>query len=100
MSDLADKLARKGVTEDELARAKAQYSAAIKGWLTDNNFWLNNVLAKAQEDPTQLTDMRSASSDINQTTVADLNQLAHKYLGANRVFRYLIEPTARMPKKK
>jgi zinc protease len=97
---LADKLARKGITDDELDRAKAQYSAAMKGWLTDNNFWLTNVLAKAQEDPTQLTNVRSASSDIDQTTVADLSQLARKYLGANRVFRYIIDPSARIPKKK
>jgi zinc protease len=97
--DLADKLSRKGVTDDELARAKAQYSAAMKGWLTDNNFWLNSVMADAQENPTSLTDVRSAASDINETTVSDLNQLAHKYLGADRVFRYTIDPTARVPKK-
>lgn len=98
--DLADRLARKGITADELARAKAQYSAAMKGWLTDNNFWLNNVMADAQENPTSLSDIRTAASDISETTIADLNQLAHKYLGADKAFRYIVDPTARMPKKK
>jgi hypothetical protein len=98
--DLADVLARKGVGEDELGSAQAQFAAAMKGWMTDNNFWLNDVLADAQENLHRLDDARSAMADIHETTVADLNTLARRYLHAQQVFRYVIDPTARLPKKK
>jgi zinc protease len=98
--DLVAALSKKGITPDELMRAKAQHSAMLQAWKTDNTFWLGNVLSAAQERPGSLIDFRSAESDITQTSTADLNALARKYLGADRVFRYIIEPSARMPKKK
>ncbi|MFA5262444.1 MAG: insulinase family protein [Opitutaceae bacterium] len=98
--DLVAKLAKKGITRDELTRAKAQCSAAIKGWKTDNAFWVGNVLADAQERPVRLDDLRSAETDISQTSVADLNALARSYLVSDQIIRYIIDSNARMPKQK
>ncbi|HEY4249362.1 MAG TPA: insulinase family protein [Lacunisphaera sp.] len=95
--DLGGKLANKGVTVDELARAKAQYVVAAKGSQTDNNFWLT-VLGDAQARPESLTAARSMEGDISNTSIADLNILARRWLGTDKVFRYIIEPSARKPK--
>lgn len=100
MRDLVDKIAKKGVTTDELARVKAQQSAALQGWKTDNTFWLKNVLADAQERPSRLTDIRGAENAIAQTSLADLNALARKYLRSEHVLPYIIQPSARFPKGK
>lgn len=95
--DIAAKIATKGVTSDELTRAKAQSSVALRGAKTDNNYWLS-TLSDAQERPFRLDQVRSAASDIADTSAADLTALAGKYLGSERVFRYIIEPSARQPK--
>jgi len=56
------------------------------------------MLSDAQERSFRLDEVRSATSDIADTSVADLNALAGRYLGPERVFRYIIEPSARQPK--
>ena len=99
VSDLAATLEKEGITADELARAKAQTSATLQEAKTDNLYWLNAVLSEVQERPEYLADLRSAETDIAQTSVADLNALAHKYLRSDQAFRYIIEPDARMPKQ-
>jgi zinc protease len=96
---LADKLAKAGVKADELARAKAQYSAGMKASITENPFWLSKISA-AQERPASLDALLSAADDIARTSTKNLDALARKYLRADQGFRYIIEPNARMPKPK
>jgi zinc protease len=97
---LALALAEKGVTADELARAKAQTLATLARNHTNNGYWLHDVLSDSQQRPFRLDAARTAQSDVESATVAELNALAARYLGPERVFHYVIEPSALIPRKK
>ena len=51
---LADDLAQKGVTDDELNRARQPLLTALRESLRSNGYWLSNVLSRAQEKPEML----------------------------------------------
>jgi zinc protease len=97
---LALAIAEKGVTADELARAKAQALASLASEQNTNEYWLKDVLADSQQRPFRLEAERTARTDLSSATVADLNALAARYFGPDRVFHYLIVPSALIPKKK
>lgn len=92
--DLADELAQKGVTEDQLNRARQPMLTAIKDSLRSNGYWLF-VLALAQEKPEALDWPRSRLPDIGAITTAELSALAKKYLGRDRVSRATILPATK-----
>jgi zinc protease len=92
--DLADELAQKGVTEDQLNRARQPMVATIKDSLRSNGYWLF-VLALAQEKPEALDWPRTRLPDNEAITTAELSALAKKYLGRDRVSRATISPEAK-----
>src|SRR6185503_18673951 len=47
--DIADELSRKGVTDDEFARAREPVLSYFRQSLRENSYWLNAVLRSAQE---------------------------------------------------
>ena len=89
---LANDLAQKGVTEDELNRARQPLLTSLKESLRNNGYWLNNVLARAQEKPEMLDWARSRLADYEAITTEELSGLAKKYLGRTRVSRATILP--------
>jgi zinc protease len=89
---LADDLAQNGVTEDELARAKQPELTAIKESFRKNAYWLDDVLARAQEKPEVLDWARTRLADNEAITAADLNALAKTYLGRDRASRVIVRP--------
>jgi len=92
--DLADQLAQKGVTEDQLNRARQPMLTAIKDSLRSNGYWLF-VLALAQEKPEALDWPRSRLPDNEAITTTELSALAKKYLGRDRASRATILPAAK-----
>jgi zinc protease len=92
--DLADELAQKGVTEDQLNRARQPMLTAIKDSLRSNGYWLF-VLALAQEKPEALDWPRTRLADTAAITTAELSALAKKYLPRDRVSRATILPIAK-----
>lgn len=88
---LADDLARNGVTEDELNRARLPLLTQIRESLRNNGYWLN-ILARAQEKPEVLDYARTRLADVESITKAELDALARQYLGADRVFRVTVLP--------
>lgn len=88
---LADDLARNGVTEDELNRARLPLLTQIRESLRNNGYWLN-ILARAQEKPEVLDYARTRLADVESITKAELDELARRYLGADRVFRVTVLP--------
>jgi zinc protease len=92
--DLADELAQKGVTEDELKRAREPLLTAYKESLRSNNYWIS-VLAPAQEKPEVLDWTRTRFADVSSITTAELSALAKKYLTRDRVSRVTISPAAK-----
>ena len=90
--DLADSLAKQGVGEDELERAKAQRLAEARHRETDNAYWLMDVLQDAQTRPWRLEEARDLESAIEHVKKSDADGLAARFLGRENLFRFEIEP--------
>lgn len=89
---IADDLVKNGVTADELERAKKPILTALRESARTNPYWLNAVLANAQELPQRLDWCRSRYSDNESITAAELNELAKKYLPTSRTYRITVAP--------
>lgn len=89
----ADILA-KGITDDELARAKQPLLTSLRESARTNSYWVNSVLAQAQEKPEVLDWCRTRMADNEAVTKEDLEALAKQYLSPNRANRIIILPTA------
>ena len=59
-----------------------------------NQYWLDNVLSRAQERPEMLDWCRSRYADNEAITAAELTALAKEYLSAARASRVIVIPTA------
>ncbi len=89
---VADDLAKNGVTDDELARAKQPALTSARESLRTNAYWGTNVLGRAQEKPEMLDWARTRLPDLEAITAAELTTLAKAYLGADRASRVTIVP--------
>jgi zinc protease len=89
---VADDLATNGVTEDELKRAREPAITGIRQSLRSNSYWLNSVLARAQEKPEMLDRARTRLADWEAITTAELGALAKEYLGRTGVSRATVLP--------
>jgi zinc protease len=87
---VAKDLARNGVTEDELDRAKRPVLTAIRESFRDNEYWLINVLGNAQERPERLDWARHRERDFQSITKAELDTLAATYLAPERAIRFTV----------
>lgn len=90
--ELAADLARNGVTEDELERAKEPVLTALRESARTNGYWLGAVLLSAQEYPQRLEWSRSRYTGFESITTSELDVLAQAYLGDDRVFRVIVMP--------
>jgi zinc protease len=89
---IAGSLQTDGVTDDELERAKKPALTEIKESQRTNRYWLESVLALAQEEPQRLDWARTRTADIAAISKADLDTLAAGYLAPTRAFKFVIEP--------
>ncbi len=89
---VAADLATNGVTEDELLRAKQPILTALKESQRTNSYWLNTVLASAQEYPQKLEWSRTRVTDTEAITAAELSALAARYLPPERASQFIILP--------
>ncbi|PYK15052.1 MAG: peptidase M16, partial [Verrucomicrobia bacterium] len=92
VTSIADDLATNGVSEDELKRAREPWITAIQQSLRSNSYWLNSVLARAQERPEMLDQARRRLADVEAITTAELGALAKEYLGRTRASRATVLP--------
>ncbi len=90
--DLGNDLATKGVTDDELTRAREPILTGIRESLRNNGYWGAAVLARAQEKPEVLDWARSRVADFEGITAAELSTLAGSYLGREHASRVTILP--------
>jgi zinc protease len=91
---IGDDLAKKGVTDDELQRAREPIFKSMEQSLRDNGYWLSAVLARAQERSEVLNWSRQRLADTQAITAAELSALAASYLPRARASRVTILPTA------
>jgi zinc protease len=92
ITTLAAELAEKGVTEDELERAKKPVLTSLRESARTNQYWLSAVLSRAQERPEVLGWSRSRYADNEAITSAELTALAREYLPAKRASRVTVVP--------
>ena len=81
------------VTEDELERARRPRVEALRRSQNTNGFWMSE-LQDAQTDPARLPTLRSALSDMESATPADLQAVARKYLVPADAYRIQVTPRA------
>jgi zinc protease len=94
MRDEAAKLARDGATKDELERALNPILSNLEKSLRDNNYWIGTVMDQCQQDSKRIELARTRDADYASITVEEINQLAKKYLGAERAIFVSIKPAA------
>jgi len=82
----------KGVTEEELVRAKQPALTNIRQSQRTNPYWVGTVLAAAQEQPQRLEWARTRLSDTEAITAAELSEYAKKYLSPDKVHEFISIP--------
>ncbi len=92
MSSLADTLAQKGATEDELDRALKPALSQLAKSLRDNSYWLATVLSQSQSEPERLDLARGRDADYASIKLQEINDLAKKYLAAENALLVSIKP--------
>jgi zinc protease len=92
IAEIAGEIASKGITEDQLDRAKKPVLTSLRESARTNQYWLGAVLARAQERPEVLDWSRSRYADNESITTAELNELAKTYLPASRASRVTVIP--------
>lgn len=89
---VATDLASKGITADELQRAKLPILTQLRESARTNRYWLSAVLSRAQERPQQLDWCRSRYADNESITTGDLDALAKEYLQPDHASRVIVVP--------
>jgi len=91
----ADDMFKNGVTQEELERAKLPVLTALRESERTNAYWLNAVLASAQEQPQRLDWARTRVADHANVTKAELDALARTYFDPARALQFTILPVAK-----
>ncbi|MEO8926657.1 MAG: insulinase family protein [Caulobacteraceae bacterium] len=89
---IAADMGTKGVTADELARARNPRVAGIEKTKLTNEYWLGR-LAGAQADPRRLDLIRTTLPDYAAITVADVQAAAKTWFTDDRAWKLVIAPT-------
>ena len=88
---IAADLRAKGVTADELERARNPRVAGIEKARLTNEYWLAR-LAGAQADPRRLDLIRTTLPDYDKVTVDDIKTAAQTWFTDDRAWKLVIEP--------
>ncbi|MBI2510912.1 MAG: insulinase family protein [Opitutae bacterium] len=95
MKAAAASLFEKGVTEEELVRAKQPILTSARQSVRTNPYWLGSVLAAAQEQPERLEWARNRLGDLESITTAELTEFAHRYLDPAKASEFISLPEAK-----
>ncbi|MDA8975064.1 insulinase family protein [Akkermansiaceae bacterium] len=95
MIQLADQMATKGITQDELERALKPIQSNLKESLRSNGYWLSSVLSGSQEKPNKIKWAKGRDADYASITVEELNALAKEHLHKENSLRYELVPEAK-----
>jgi zinc protease len=83
---LADDMATKGVTDDELTRAKNPRMADLKRAQLTNEYWLTD-LDGSQADPRRFALIRTTFPDYEAVTAADIQAAAKRWFKADTAWK-------------
>ena len=88
---IADDIRAKGVTSDELDRARKPRIEALTRARETNGYWLS-LLGGAQTDARKLTAIRESITGIEKVTAADVKKSAELYLTPDRAWKVSVLP--------
>ena len=97
VAEIADDLAKNGVNEDELDRAKKPILTSLREAGRNNQYWIYAVLGSVQEFPQRLDWRRSIDTDFAAINKTDIDALAAKYLPGARAVRVTSLPAPKAP---
>jgi len=80
------------VSADELNRARLSAVEALRRSQATNAYWLSQ-LSDVQTDPTEIDAIRTAISDLEAVTPADIQKAAQTYMLPNRAWRAQVTAT-------
>jgi zinc protease len=92
MVDIADNLARKGATVEELTRAREPILARSIADQRDNAYWVRHIMSRLQSNAEVRTWPLTRVSDFQTMTLAELNALARSVLPATRATTFTALP--------
>jgi zinc protease len=90
--NLADGLARQGMTPEEFARLREPRRTVTAAQLGSDDWWLHQVLVRAQSHPEVLAETRALAAAYSEVTREDVNRAAAKYLRASNASAILVIP--------
>ncbi|MEO6153265.1 MAG: insulinase family protein [Croceibacterium sp.] len=86
---IADDLVKNGPTADELARVTEPMLQLLNRMLPAHTFWINQLQGAAY-DPNRIAYLPSLVKDYTETTRAEMQALAARYLGQHEGYRVAI----------
>jgi len=90
----------KGVSSDELERARKPMLSHLKEWVRNNQYWLKNVMLCSHEQPQRFTWARTITDDVEAVTLEEINNLAKQYLAPEKAVKVLVLPKSNEPENK
>lgn len=93
---IAGELHDKGVTQDELERARNPVLSELKRMLESNSYLLSAIVSGSQERPEKLARAATSVREISSLTVEDVNGVARTYLDPKRGVPVIIVPKQAM----
>ena len=92
IKEIGTDLSQKGITQDELERAKLPMLTMIEEYRRTNGYWMESVLSMSQEYPQRLDWARSFVDDYKAISKEEIDELAKSYLGPDNALKVLIVP--------
>ncbi len=89
---LSDELAEQGLTGEEFNRLREPRRAQTAAQLGSDDWWLHQVLARAQSRPAVLSDARALATVYSDLTREEVNLAALRYLRAAGASTILVVP--------
>lgn len=89
--DVADSLAKDGITDEEMTRLLEPIRNQRRDSKRTNGYWLQ-FLARAQSEPGQLDDIRSGDAFYEAVKAADITPLAKEYMPSERASVMIVNP--------
>jgi zinc protease len=96
VSAITAAMARDGISQDELDRARNPRVSGIRKAQLTNEYWLGR-LAGSIADPRRLDLIRTTFSDYDKVTTADVRQAARDWFVPDRAWRLEIKSAADAP---
>jgi len=90
--EIAANLTENGASQDEIDRALEPTLVSLEDGLLSNEYWLFTVMDECQAKPYTLDYSRTRSTVYESITLQDINDLAIKYLTADKALRVELIP--------